>query len=299
MNIGKVSTAMITPFLPDGSIHFEMIAKIIEHLIANGSDSIVVCGTTGESPTLSHNEKMDIIRFTVETVDGRVPVIAGTGSNNTQQSIDMTQEAEEAGVDGAMLVTPYYNKPDQRGMYEHFKAIASNTNLPVLLYNIPGRSVVNMSPETILHLSTISNIVAVKEASGSLDQMGLILHGKEEEFQVYSGDDGLTLPLLAIGGEGIISVASHIIGGDMQRMIQAFESGDRELAKRIHLAMLPLVHALFAKPNPVTIKYALSKLGFDVEAVRLPLVGLSKDEQLAYDLVWDTYMKQREMFVLS
>ncbi|MGB3259753.1 4-hydroxy-tetrahydrodipicolinate synthase [Paenisporosarcina sp.] len=296
MNIGRVSTAMVTPFLPDGSIHFEMVAKLIEHLIATGTDSIVVCGTTGESPTLTNQEKADLIRFTVESVNNRIPVYAGTGSNSTKASIELTKLAEQAGVDGIMLVTPYYNKPDQRGMYEHFKTIANETKLPVLLYNIPGRSVVNMLPETVLKLSEIPNIQAIKEAGGNLEQMSDIISECQADFAVYSGDDGLTLPLLSIGGAGVVSVASHIVGEDMQKLIRAFEEGRHTDAAEIHHAMLPLIRALFVKPNPVPVKYALTKLGLDVGSVRLPLVDMTDEEKQDFDQAWTKYEGKRKSF---
>lgn len=296
MQIGRVSTAMITPFLPDGSIHFEMVAKLIEHLIATGTDSLVVCGTTGESPTLTSQEKIDLIRFTVETVNKRIPVIAGTGSNSTRDSIQLTKLAEEAGVDGIMLVSPYYNKPDQRGMYEHFKSVANETNLPILLYNIPGRSVVNMLPETVIKLSEIPNIQAIKEAGGNLEQMSDIIAGSLPDFAVYSGDDGLTLPLLSIGGVGVVSVASHVVGEDMQKLIKAFEEGRHQDAATIHHALLPLIRALFANPNPVPVKYALGKLGLDVGPVRLPLVHMTEEEKQVFDLAWDQYQDKRKNF---
>jgi 4-hydroxy-tetrahydrodipicolinate synthase len=296
MHIGRVSTAMVTPFLPDGSIHFEMVAKLIEHLIATGTDSVVVCGTTGESPTLTEQEKADLIRFTVESVNNRIPVFAGTGSNSTRASVELTKVAEEAGVNGIMLVTPYYNKPDQRGMYEHFKTIAGSTNLPVLLYNIPGRSVVNMLPETVLALSKISNIQAIKEAGGNLEQMSDIIAGCQDDFAVYSGDDGLTLPLLSIGGAGVVSVASHVVGADMQKLIRAFEDGRHADAATIHHAMLPLIRALFEKPNPVPVKYALLKSGLDVGSVRLPLVDMTNEEKQHFDQAWAKYEEKRKYF---
>jgi len=296
MQIGRVSTAMVTPFLPDGSIHFEMVAKLIEHLIATGTDSLVVCGTTGESPTLTNQEKADLIRFSVEAVSKRIPVYAGTGSNSTRASIELTKIAEEAGVDGIMLVTPYYNKPDQRGMYEHFKQIASETKLPVLLYNIPGRSVVNMLPETVLALSEISNIQAIKEAGGNLEQMSDIIANCSDDFAVYSGDDGLTLPLLSIGGAGVVSVASHVVGADMQKLIRAFEEGRHTDAANIHHAMLPLIRALFVNPNPVPVKYALRKLGLDVGTVRLPLVEMTSKEMQDFDQAWDQYLEKQKDF---
>ena len=283
MNIGSIATAMITPFREDGSIHFEMVSDVVEHLIANGTDSIVVCGTTGESPTLSHDEKVALIRFVVKTVHNRVTVIAGTGSNNTQASIDLTNKAEAAGADGIMLVAPYYNKPSQRGMYEHFAAIAQSTTLPIMLYNIPGRSIVNIQPQTVLQLSKIPNIRIVKEASGNLDQMTEILAGAPDGFTVYSGDDGLTLPLLSIGGAGV----------DMQKMVKAFKEGRHEEAASIHQALLPLIRALFATPNPSTVKYALTKLGIGSEYVRSPITLLTDEEKSAFDDVWQEYEKKQ------
>ncbi|WP_146549312.1 4-hydroxy-tetrahydrodipicolinate synthase [Rummeliibacillus suwonensis] len=293
MNIGSIATAMITPFREDGSIHFEMVSDVVEHLIANGTDSIVVCGTTGESPTLSHDEKVALIRFVVKTVHNRVTVIAGTGSNNTQASIDLTNEAEVAGADGIMLVAPYYNKPSQRGMYEHFAAIAQSTTLPIMLYNIPGRSIVNIQPQTVLQLSKIPNIRIVKEASGNLDQMTEILAGAPDGFTVYSGDDGLTLPLLSIGGAGVVSVAAHVVGNDMQKMVKAFKEGRHEEAASIHQALLPLIRALFATPNPSTVKYALTKLGIGSEYVRSPITLLTDEEKSAFDDVWQEYEKKQ------
>lgn len=287
---------MITPFSTDQSINYEMVEQLIEHLIATGTDSLVICGTTGESPTLKTIEKAELIRFTVKTVRNRIPVIAGTGCNSTRASIELTKIADKAGVDGIMLVTPYYNKPDQRGMFEHFKSIANETMLPILLYNIPGRSVVNMLPETVLKLSEIPNIQAIKEAGGNLEQMSDIIAGSHEDFAVYSGDDGLTLPLLSIGGVGVVSVASHVVGSDMQKLIKAFEEGRHNDAAVIHHAMLPLIRAIFAKPNPVPIKYALGKLGLDVGSVRLPLVDMTTKEQQTFDVAWEEYEQKRKNF---
>lgn len=296
MDLGRISTAMVTPFGEDGSINYTQVERLIDHLLSTGTESLVVCGTTGESPTLTAREKDELIRFTVKMVNGRVPVIAGTGSNSTAASIEATKAAEAAGVDGIMLVVPYYNKPDQKGIYAHFKAISESTDLPIMLYNIPGRSVVNMLPETVLELSRIPSIQAVKEASGDLDQMTEILSGVDDDFRVYSGDDGLTLPLLAIGGAGIVSVASHVVGDDMNKMIVAFEEGRHLDAAFIHQSMLPLIRALFSKPNPVPVKYALSKLGVDAGSVRLPLVGMTDEEKEKFDVVWDEYVKKQKYF---
>lgn len=279
MDFGKVSTAMVTPFDSKGNIDFAKTTQLVNYLINNGTDSLVIAGTTGESPTLTSEEKIALFKHVVSVVDGRVPVIAGTGSNNTRQSIDLTKKAEEAGVDAVMLVTPYYNKPNQEGLYQHFKTIAQSTSLPVMLYNIPGRSVVNMSVETIVRLSEIENIVAVKEASGDLDAMTAIISSTSEDFDLYSGDDGLTIPVLSIGGKGIVSVASHIIGSEMQDMIQAFQTGDYKSAAKQHQRLLPIMKALFQAPSPTPVKTALQLKGLDVGSVRLPLVPLTDQER--------------------
>lgn len=279
MNFGRVSTAMVTPFDRKGNIDFTKTTQLIQYLIENGSDSLVVAGTTGESPTLTKEEKIALFRHVVKVVNGRVPVIAGTGSNNTHASIELTKKAVEAGVDAIMLVAPYYNKPSQEGLFQHFKAIAESTTLPVMLYNIPGRSSVNVSPDTIIRLSGIENIVAVKEASGDLDSMTEIISHTSDDFMLYSGDDGLTLPVLSIGGNGIVSVASHIIGNEMQEMVAAFTSGNHLKAAGLHQKLLPVMKGLFASPNPTPAKTALQMKGLDVGSVRLPLIPLTEVER--------------------
>ncbi|XQY93566.1 4-hydroxy-tetrahydrodipicolinate synthase [Metabacillus sp. HB246100] len=278
-HFGKLSTAMVTPFDKNGNIDFQKTSTLIEYLLNNGTDSLVVAGTTGESPTLSTEEKIALIKYTVKEVNGRVPVIAGTGSNNTAASIKLTKLAEEAGVDAVMLVTPYYNKPSQEGMYQHFKAIAESTSLPVMLYNIPGRSVVNMSVDTIVRLSELSNVVAIKEASGDLDAMAEIISRTPNDFLLYSGDDGLTIPVLSIGGVGVVSVASHVIGVEMQEMITDFLSGEHGKAAEQHRRLLPIMKQLFAVPNPGPVKTALQVKGLDVGSVRLPLLPLTSEER--------------------
>ncbi|MGD6992331.1 4-hydroxy-tetrahydrodipicolinate synthase [Sutcliffiella horikoshii] len=279
INFGKVSTAMVTPFDNKGNIDFEKTTQLINYLIKNGTDSVVVAGTTGESPTLSTEEKLALFSHVVKVVDGRIPVIAGTGSNNTRASIDLTKKAEAAGVDAIMLVAPYYNKPSQEGLYQHFSTIASETTLPVMLYNIPGRSVVNMSVETIVRLSAIENIVALKEASGNLDAMTEIIANTPDEFVLYSGDDGLTLPVLSIGGNGVVSVASHVLGNQMQEMIRSFETGEFASAAKQHQSLLPIMKGLFSAPSPSPVKTALQLKGMDVGGVRLPLVPLTEEER--------------------
>lgn len=276
---GRVSTAMVTPFDSKGHIDFAKTTALINHLIENGSDSLVVAGTTGESPTLSKEEKIALFKHVVKVVDKRIPVIAGTGSNNTYATIELTKKAEEIGVDAIMIVAPYYNKPNQEGLYQHFKAVAEATSLPIMVYNIPGRSVVNIAPETIIRLSKIDNIVAVKEASGNLNAMTAIIAGTDDEFLLYSGDDGLTIPVLSIGGVGIVSVASHVIGNEMQEMVSAFLNGNINEAAKKHQQLLPLMEGLFKAPSPSPVKTALQIKGLDVGSVRLPLVPLTEQER--------------------
>ncbi|PPA72010.1 4-hydroxy-tetrahydrodipicolinate synthase [Jeotgalibacillus proteolyticus] len=292
MNFGRVSTAMATPFTQQGAIDFEQTTKLINYLLDNGTESLVIAGTTGESPTLSSQEKIDLIKHTVNAVNGRVPVIAGTGSNNTEGSIELSKKAVEAGADAIMLVAPYYSKPSQEGLYQHFAAIAEEVDVPVMIYNIPGRSAVNILPETIIRLSLIDNITAVKEASGSLDQMTEILSNVKKDFLVYSGDDGLTLPLLAIGGHGVVSVASHVAGNEMQRMITAFEEGRFQEAAFMHQQLLPVIRALFAQPSPGPVKVALSDQGIDCGSLRLPLVPLVEAEKESLRAVLEHFSQQ-------
>ena len=280
VQFGKIVTAMVTPFDNKGNIDFAKTTKLVNYLLENGTDSLVVAGTTGESPTLTTEEKIALFRHVVSVVNGRVPVIAGTGSNNTRASIELTKKAEEIGVDAVMLVAPYYNKPNQEGLYQHFKAIAESTSLPVMLYNIPGRSVVNISVDTIVRLAEIPNIVAVKDASGNLDAMTEIIARTKDDFLLYSGDDGITLPVLAIVGAGVVSVASHIIGNEMQQMIAAFEAGELAKAAKLHQKLLPIMKGLFAAPSPVPVKTALQLKGLDVGSVRLPLVPLTEQERI-------------------
>lgn len=279
LRFGRVATAMVTPFDSKGHIDFPKTTQLINYLISNGTESLVVSGTTGESPTLSKEEKLALFEHVVKVVDKRVSVIAGTGNYNTYESIEMTKRAEKIGVDGIMLVAPYYNKPNQEGLYQHFKSVAESTPLPILLYNIPGRSAVNIEPETIIQLSKISNIVAVKEASGNLNNMTKIIANTSDDFQLFTGDDGVTLPVLAIGGDGVISVASHIIGNEMQEMISKFLQGDIKGAAKLHQKLLPIMVGLFKAPNPVPVKTALQLKGLDVGTVRLPLVPLTEKER--------------------
>ena len=276
---GKILTAMVTPFDNKGNVDFVKTTKLVNYLLENGSDGLVVSGTTGESPTLTSEEKVALFQHVVKVVDKRVPVIAGTGSNNTYASIELTKKAEKAGVDGILLVAPYYNKPNQNGLYEHFKAIASETALPIMLYNVPGRTVASIAPETTVKLSEIPNIVAIKEASGDLSAVTEIIANTSDDFSVYTGDDSLTLPSLAIGCEGVVSVASHIIGNEMQEMIEAFYNGDYRKAAKIHQSLVPIMNGMFLAPSPAPVKTALQYKGIDVGSVRLPLVPLSPQER--------------------
>lgn len=278
MNFGQILTAMVTPFDQNGEIDFPATKNLINYLIANGTDGIVVAGTTGESPTLTTEEKVELFKFVVNIVDGRVPVIAGTGSNNTKASIELTKQAENTGVNAIMLVVPYYNKPSQEGLYQHFKTIAEATTLPIVLYNIPGRSVINMAVETIVRLAQIPNIVAIKDASGNLDAMSETISQTPEDFSVYTGEDSLTLPALAVGATGVISVASHIIGNEMQAMITKFRNGNTQDAAQDHRRLLPVFKGLFAAPNPSPVKAALNLKGIPVGGVRLPIIPLNNDE---------------------
>ncbi|MBH0155938.1 MULTISPECIES: 4-hydroxy-tetrahydrodipicolinate synthase [Fictibacillus] len=281
MNFGSISTAMVTPFDSKGNIDFGRTTKLVNHLLNNGTDSLVVAGTTGESATLTTEEKIALFKHVVKVVDGRVPVVAGTGSNNTKASIDLSKKAEEIGVDAIMIVAPYYNKPSQEGIIAHYKAIASAISLPIMAYNIPGRSVITFSVETVLRLAEVPNIVALKDAGGNLDTMSEVIENTPDDFVVYSGDDGLTLPSLAIGSAGIVSVASHVIGNEMQTMIKAFSNGENKEAARIHRKLLPVMQELFKAPSPAPVKTALQLRGLDVGGVRLPLLPLNQSEREA------------------
>lgn len=279
VHFGRVSTAMVTPFDKKGHIDFSKTTQLVNYLIDNGTDSLVVAGTTGESPTLSKEEKLALFDHVVKVVAKRIPVIAGTGSNNTYASVELTRRAEQLGVDGIMLVAPYYNKPNQEGLYQHFKTIAEATTLPVMVYNIPSRASVNIHHETIIRLSKIPNIVAVKEASGDLNAMTHIIANTDHDFDLYSGDDAIAIPILSIGGAGVVSVASHVIGNEMQEMVKSFLNGDHEEAAKLHQKLLPIMQGLFAAPSPAPVKTALQIKGLDVGSVRLPLVPLTEQER--------------------
>jgi 4-hydroxy-tetrahydrodipicolinate synthase len=278
-HFGRLVTAMVTPFDDQLQIDYEKTERLIDHLLATGTEALVVSGTTGESPTLSSAEKLQLFRHVVAYAKGRCHIIAGTGSNNTAASIEFTKAAAETGVDAVMLVAPYYSRPSQEGLYQHFKAVAEATTLPVMLYNVPGRTSVNMTAQTTLRLAKLPNVVCIKEASGNLSQMAQIIEHAPEGFELYSGDDSMTLPVLSIGGVGIVSVASHVVGSEMSEMMSAFFAGNTSLAAAIHRKLLPVFEGLFAYPSPGPTKAALEKIGVAVGGVRLPLVDLNDEER--------------------
>lgn len=278
-DFGRIITAMITPFKQDGSLDLEGVKTLARNLMQSGSDSLVIGGTTGESPTLTREEKLALFRASKEAVGERCMILAGTGSNTTSASVELTREAEQCGVDGIMLVVPYYNKPSQEGLYRHFAACAGATQLPVMLYNIPGRTGINLLPETVARLAQVKNIVALKEASGSMDQMSEIRRLVPDDFRLYSGDDSLTLPLVSVGAYGVVSVASHLVGEQLQQMVADLVGGSYIQARDTHLRLFPLFKALFLAPNPVPIKAALKHLGLPSGPPRLPLVELTKKEE--------------------
>jgi len=266
---------IVTPF-KDGKIDRQGFTGLIEFHLTSGSHGIIPCGTTGESATLSHKEHEELINISVEPVDHRVPVIAGTGSNSTEEAIKLTACAQGAGADGALLITPYYNKPTQEGLYQHYRAIASETDLPLILYNVPGRTGVNMLPETVARLAELPAIVGIKEASGSLRQICDIIHLCGDRCRVFSGDDFVNYPLLAVGGMGVISVTANIVPGKVAAMWDAFASGDHRLALSLHYELLDLHNAMFIETNPIPVKTALGLMGKITPEMRLPLTAMEE-----------------------
>ncbi|NEQ97949.1 MAG: 4-hydroxy-tetrahydrodipicolinate synthase [Cyanothece sp. SIO2G6] len=272
-HFGRVLTAMITPFSPDGRVNYEVAESLAIHLVNHGTDTLVLCGTTGESPTLTWDEEYELFKVIQAAVGDKAKIMAGTGSNSTREAIEATEKANGLGLDGTLQVVPYYNKPPQEGLYQHFQAIAQACpGLPMLLYNVPGRTSRNLEPETVARLSEQPNIVGIKEASGSLDQASHIRQLTDLMFSIYSGDDSLTLPLLSIGAEGVVSVASHLVGDHLQEMIQVYDQGRVKDATALHLKLFQLFKVLFMVPNPIPIKAALRLQGWDVGMTRLPLV---------------------------
>jgi len=278
--LARVLTAMVTPFADNLSVDYPRARALARRLVQSGSDGLVVSGTTGESPTLSHDEKLKLFEVVLDEVGDEAVVFAGTGTNDTRASIQMTRDAERVGVHGAMLVTPYYNKPPQAGLYRHFAEIAESTGLPLLVYNVPGRTSVNLAADTMARLARdFDNIVAVKEASGVLEQVAEIRSKAPDGFVIYSGDDNMTIPIMAVGGDGIVSVASHVAGRAMQEMIAAFVAGDTARAGALHRRLLPLFKVIFVTTNPIPVKAALSLAGFDAGPLRPPLVEATEAER--------------------
>jgi len=277
--LGRLITAMVTPFDDKGEVDYGQAKKLALALLASGSDGVVVVGTTGESPTTLRAEEYRLFREIKAAVGSKGTVIAGTGSNSTAEALEATKEAEKIGVDACLLVVPYYNKPTQEGLYQHFKTVAESTSLPCIMYNVPSRTVVNMTAETVIRLSKIDNIIGVKEASGNFEQIAKIIQEAGDDFLVWSGNDSDTFPIMALGGYGIISVASHLVGKQIKQMIDSFVKGKIAEAAAIHRRLLPLVNALFIVSNPIPVKYAVNQVGFRVGKPRLPLT--EPDEKTA------------------
>ena len=275
---GRVITAMVTPFAEDDSVNYTVAEELAVHLVDNGSDSLVICGTTGESPTLSWAEEYELFKVVKQAVGHRAKIIAGTGSNSTTEAIAATVKAAKLGLDGSLQVVPYYNKPPQAGLYQHFKAIAEAApELPMMLYNVPGRTGCNLEPETVAKLAQLSNVIAIKEASGNVEQACKIRCLTPSNFAIYSGEDSLTLPLLTVGSSGVVSVASHLVGKEMQAMIEAFVTGDNQQAVAMQLKLFPLFKSLFMTTNPIPVKTALNLQGWKMGKLRTPLCELQLD----------------------
>ena len=270
---GRLLTAMVTPFTPELELDLPRAAALAERILSQGSDGLIICGTTGESPTVFYPQKMDLFRAVIDAVGSKAPIIANVGDNCTADSVKFAKEVASLGVDGIMAVVPYYNKPPQEGMYQHFRAIAEAVDLPVVLYNIPGRCVVNMDPETVLRLAhDCENIVALKQANPDLSQAAAIIAGAPDGFEVFSGDDELTLPMMGLGGTGVISTIGNVASDRMRELVYAQADGDHTRALRTHLELMPMMKALFITANPIMVKKALELVGFPVGGVRLPLV---------------------------
>lgn len=292
MVLGRVLTAMVTPMNEQLAINYQEAERLAVYLTEHGSDGIVVAGTTGESPTITPEEKLELFRVVKSAVGSRATVIAGVGSNSTEASVSLARMAQDSGVDGIMAVVPYYNKPSQEGMYQHFRMIAEATSLPLMLYNVPGRTSANLLPETVRRLSEIPNVTSLKEAAGSMDQVSDLKRILPADFAVYSGDDSLTLPMLALGCNGIISVAAHVVGDEIKSMIDAWFSGDIQTALQWHLKLVPIFKGLFVTSNPVPVKYLLKNAGINAGGVKLPLVNATPEEEAFLN---DLYYKVKNM----
>ncbi len=289
---GEVITAMVTPFNKNKEIDYDKVEELAKYLVANGSDAILVAGTTGESPTLTHEEELELLSTVKRAVANKAKIVMGTGSNSTETALKMTKLAQKEGADAILSVVPYYNKPSQAGMFAHFSAVAESTTLPIILYNIPSRTGVNMAVETIAKLANkYSNIVALKQSFGDMDFISELKLACPEDFMIYSGDDSLTLPMMALGADGIISVASHIVGNEIKSMIHNFKSGQLHAAKNMHLKLYPIFKKIFMAPNPVPVKSALAKQGIINDYVRLPLVQLNEEERAELYSVLDSFNK--------
>ena len=284
-DFGEVLTAMVTPFDRSGEVNYKKLRDAFNYLIENCSDGLVVLGTTAEVPTLTYTEKEKILKVVVEEVGGEAKIVAGTGSYSTQSSIEMTKIAENIGVDGIMAVVPYYNKPPQNGLYRHFSTIAENTKLPIMIYNVPSRTSKNIEVETVQRLAEIDNIIAIKEASGDLSQVANLCSRLDEDFYVYSGDDNFTLPLLAVGGQGVISVASHVVGNEIKKMVTLFKNGELDKAQKLNKKLVEIYNAMFITTNPIPVKSALNIQGMEVGSLRSPLVDLSDDKREELKLI--------------
>lgn len=282
-DFGRVLTAMVTPFDAQGAVNYKRAQELAEALISSGTDGLVVTGTTGESPTLTTEEKLGLYRAVREAIGTRATIVAGTCNYNTAESIELSNEAKELGVDGILGTVPYYNKPPQNGLYAHFEAIARAVDLPIILYNVPSRTATNMSAETTIRLSQISNIVGIKDAGGDLQVTAQIVEESAPGFKVWSGDDVQTIPLMSVGGYGIVSVASHLVGKQIQEMIGHFVAGRTSESAALHRKLRPFFNSMFVTTNPIPLKYALRKVGFDVGSLRLPLVEPDEKTAAAID----------------
>jgi 4-hydroxy-tetrahydrodipicolinate synthase len=287
--IGRLITAMVTPFDQQGQVDYPQAKRLANALLDSGSDGVIVSGTTGESPALTTEEKIRLFAEVKSAVGGRGAVIAGTGNYNTAESIELSREAEAAGVDGLLLVVPYYNKPPQEGLYQHFKSIAGSVHLPCVLYNVPSRTSLNMTDDTTIRLSHVDNIVGVKEAGSDLDQISRIIDGATDGFRVWSGNDNETFPIMALGGYGVVSVASHLVGAQIKQMIGLLLEGDVEGAAAEHRRLHAIFKVLFIVSNPIPVKYAVNRAGFNVGNPRLPLVPADEKAAAQIDAVVSRY----------
>ena len=288
-DIGRLLTAMVTPFDGQGRVDYDQAKRLAKALLNSGSDGLVVSGTTGESPTLTREEKLRLLAEVKSAIGGRGSLVAGTGSYSTAESIELSKEAEQIGVDALLLVVPYYNKPPQEGLYQHFKTVADSVHLPCILYNIPGRTGVNMTDDTTIRLSQVDNIVGVKEAGGNLDQVSRIIDGAGDGFELWSGNDDETFNIMAIGGYGVISVVSHLVGNQIKALMGMILEGDIEKAEVEHHRLQGIFKGLFVLSNPIPIKYALNRAGFDVGDPRLPLVPPDEESAAQIDELLEPY----------